>query len=87
MRAAFSVFVALFFVSPVCTLFLPFCSTQWILGLVSVAALLFVLAGRWSNEQSDAPGKEQSVSHHELDGRSGRSESLFPDRTSLAFER
>jgi hypothetical protein len=63
-RAAFSIFGALFFVTPVCTLFLPFCSFRWFLGLSSIALLLFLLTGKWSNEQSDASGTERSLEHH-----------------------
>lgn len=46
-RAAFALFVALFFVTPICTVFVPFCSVTWMLGVAILTTVLFIISGRW----------------------------------------
>jgi hypothetical protein len=56
-RLSLSVFVSLFVISPVCTMFFQLCSTKWIIGTILVASLVFLLTGHWSNAHTEtAPG-------------------------------
>lgn len=54
LRVAFALFVALFFVTPICSLFVPFCSVKWMLGVSVVTTLLYVLSTRWNLGEAGA---------------------------------
>jgi hypothetical protein len=47
-RVVFSFFVSLFFLTPICTAFVPFCTVTWTLGVVALAVSVFVASGWWT---------------------------------------
>ena len=69
-RLAFSLFAALFFLAPVCTIFIPFCTISWIAGFVVLTALVYITSAAW--RPANASGADGTSPFIGESSRSGR---------------